>query len=71
MENLLNKFSNEDRSLAQILIYEIGITSVIWFILNFEKLQEEVISEKMPFENLEEGIADFVIYGLLGEKQHR
>lgn len=69
MENLLNKFSNEDVSPMQIIIYELGITSAIWFILNFEKLQDEFTLEKVPLENIEEGIADFVLHGLLGAKQ--
>jgi AcrR family transcriptional regulator len=71
MESLLSKFSNEDMSPFRILIYELGITSAIWFILNFEKMQGELMPGKQPLENIEEGITDFVLYGLLGKKEPR
>ncbi|BAU27983.1 TetR family transcriptional regulator [Aneurinibacillus soli] len=71
MEDLLNKFSNKDVSSDRILMYELAITSAIWFILNYEKLQEDVIPKKVAFEDIEEKIADFVLYGMLGDKKHR
>jgi hypothetical protein len=71
METLLNKFSNKNVSPVRILINELGITSAIWFILNFEKFPEESIPRKVPLVNIEEEIADFILYGMLGKKDLR
>lgn len=68
MEQLLQKISNGNLTPVQSLLYELGITSAIWSLLNFEKLQEEIISEKLPLDHMEDEIADVVLYGLLGKR---
>jgi AcrR family transcriptional regulator len=68
MQQLLKKISKKELSPIQSLLYELGITSAIWSVLNFEKLQEKLISEKIPVENMEEAIADVILYGILGKK---
>jgi AcrR family transcriptional regulator len=70
MKHLMNKVSNEKLTPAQSLMYEIGITSAIWAILNFEKVQDQVISEKMPLGNVADEIAKFVLSGVSGKKEN-
>lgn len=67
MEQLM-KIAKEDIPPIQSLLYELGITSAIWAILNFEKLQEEFISERLQLESMADEIADILLYGLLGKK---
>lgn len=66
-EFLLKRFLKEELSPIQSLLYELGITSAIWAILNFEKLQEELITEKTPIDNLADEMADFVLNGISGK----
>ncbi|MDN3017140.1 helix-turn-helix domain containing protein [Paenibacillus sp. BSR1-1] len=68
MKHLLKTLSNKELSPVQTLLYELGITTAIWSILNFEKMQADLISEKIPAENLEEEIANVILYGILGNK---
>lgn len=67
MEQLM-KTAYSDIPPVQSLLYELGITSAIWSILNFEKLQEQVITEKLHLEHLADEIADILLYGILGKK---
>ncbi len=71
LKQLLEKISNKDLSPIQSLLYELGITSAIWSILNFEKMQADLIEEKIPVENMADEMADFVLYGILGKKNPR
>lgn len=68
MEELM-KTAQEDIPRVQSLLYELGITSAIWSILNFEKLQEQLIPEKLPLEHMADEIADILLYGILGKKE--
>ncbi len=68
MEELM-KTAQEDIPPVQSLLYELGITSAIWSILNFEKLQEQLIPEKLPLEHMADEIADILLYGILGKKE--
>ncbi|MGM0900788.1 MAG: TetR/AcrR family transcriptional regulator [Bacillota bacterium] len=70
MKHLMKKVSNEKLTPAQSLMYEIGITSAIWAILNFEKVQEQVLLEKMPLGNVADEIAKFVLSGVSGKKEN-
>ncbi|WP_042454846.1 TetR/AcrR family transcriptional regulator [Neobacillus dielmonensis] len=67
-KHLLKSIFNKELSPVQSLLYELGITAAIWSILNFEKIQADLITDKVPVENLEEEIADVVLYGILGNK---
>lgn len=71
MERLLKKISKEDMSPVQSLIYDLGITSAIWSILSYDKIQEQFTSKKLPMGNMAEEITDVVLYGLLGKKQNQ
>lgn len=67
MEQLM-KTSNHDIPPVQSLLYELGITSAIWSILNFEQLQDQVISEKLHLDHMADELADILLYGILGKK---
>ena len=69
MKHLMKKVANDQLTPVQSLLYEIGITSAIWAILNFEKVQEQVSPETMPLGNISEEIAEFVLYGVAGKKE--
>lgn len=70
MKQLLKTLSKKELSPVQTLLYELGITTAIWSILNFEKMQADLISEKIQAENLEEEIADVILYGILGKQEN-
>jgi len=72
MKKLMSRVSDGTLTSGQSLLYEIAITSAIWAILNFEKIQEQVTtepSEKMNFGNVAEEIAEFVLNGVSGKKE--
>lgn len=67
MKHLMNKVSNKNLTPAQSLLYEIAITSAIWAILNFEKIQEQVTTETLPLGDVTDEIAKFVLSGISGK----
>ncbi len=68
MKHLMNKVSHENLTPTQSLLYEIAITSAIWAILNFEKIQEQATAEKLPLGNVTDEIAKFVLNGISGNQ---
>jgi AcrR family transcriptional regulator len=71
MEQLIKKFRGEDVLPSQLLIYEMGITSAIWSVLNYQKIQKQLGAEKLPAGNMAEEMAHFLLYGIAGKQEAR
>ncbi|KKK38589.1 hypothetical protein WQ57_08315 [Mesobacillus campisalis] len=70
MEQLIKKFRKGDLLPQQTLIYELGITSAIWSILNYQKIQGQLQAGN-PGENMAEEMAHFLLYGIAGNQEEQ
>ena len=68
MEKLFREYMDRELSEGEYLIYELGITSAIWSILNFERIQFEVTGERADLKHFEDEIAGFMMFGIAGIK---
>jgi AcrR family transcriptional regulator len=70
MEHLIRKFRKGDLSPQKTLIYELGITSAIWSVLNYQKIQGQHQAGN-PGGDMAEEMAHFLLYGIAGHQEEQ